>query len=116
ENDGYNRLVLRAGLTWREITMLRAVARYLRQGGTTFSDTYVENALVSYPEVARLLVELFGARFEPGRADEDAAASLVEQIESAVDAVESLDQDQILRNFLCVVQATLRTNYFQRDA
>jgi glutamate dehydrogenase len=116
ENDGYNRLVLAAGLTWREITMLRAVARYLRQGGTTFSDTYVENALVTHEEIARLLVELFGARFDPRRADADAAASLAEQIERAIDAVESLDQDQILRNFLCVVQAMLRTNYYQRDS
>ncbi|MCW3065501.1 MAG: glutamate dehydrogenase, partial [Solirubrobacterales bacterium] len=116
ENDGYNRLVLAAGLTWRQITMLRTVARYLRQGGTAFSDTYVELALVSHPEVARLLIELFGARFEPGRADESAAASLAQQIGSAIDAVESLDQDQILRSFLSVVQATLRTNYYQRDA
>jgi glutamate dehydrogenase len=115
ENDGYNRLVLRAGLTWREVTVLRAVARYLRQAGTTFSDRYVEQALVSHPEVARLLVELFRARFEPTSADTAAAAALVERIERAIDAVESLDQDQILRRFLGVVRAMLRTNYFQPE-
>ncbi len=65
ENDGYNRLVLRARLTWREISILRAVGRYLRQAGTTHSDRYLEQALVSHPDVARLLVELFCARFEP---------------------------------------------------
>jgi glutamate dehydrogenase len=115
ENDGYNRLVLRAGLEWREITVLRAVARYLRQAGTTFSDRYVEQALVAHPQIAGLLVELFRARFELERADGE-AERLVERIEQAIDAVESLDQDRILRNFLDVVQAMLRTNYFQRGA
>jgi glutamate dehydrogenase len=115
ENDGYNRLILRARLTWREISILRAVGRYLRQAGTTFSDRYLEQALVAHPEVARLLVELFRARFEPGRADEAVAADLAHRIEQAIDAVESLDQDQILRTFLGVVQTMLRTNYFQPD-
>jgi glutamate dehydrogenase len=115
ENDGYNRLVLGAPLTWREISILRAVGRYLRQAGTTFSDRYVEQALVAHPEIARLLVDLFRARFEPGRAEEAVAGDLAQRIEQAIDAVESLDQDQILRTFLGVVQAMLRTNYFQRD-
>jgi glutamate dehydrogenase len=115
ENDGYNRLLLRAQLTWREITMLRAVARYLRQAGTTFSDSYVEQALVSEPHVARLLVDLFHARFDPGRADPEAALRIVERIEKAIDAVPSLDQDRILRAFLAILQAMLRTNYFQHS-
>ena len=115
ENDGFNRLLLGADLRWREITVLRAIARYLRQAGTTFSDSYVEQALVAHPEVARLLVELFHARFDPRRADKDAADGLVERIETAIDAVASLDEDRILRNFLNVVQAMLRTSYFQRD-
>ncbi|MEA2428900.1 MAG: glutamate dehydrogenase, partial [Thermoleophilaceae bacterium] len=116
EDDGYNRLLLAAHVDWREITILRAVAKYLRQAGTTFSDSYVEQALVAHPEVARLLVELFRARFEPGHAGVDQAEHIVEQIEQAIDAVESLDRDRILRNFLAVVQAMLRTNYFQRAA
>jgi glutamate dehydrogenase len=115
EDDGYNRLVLRAGLTWREISILRAVGRYLRQAGSTFSDRYVEEALAVHPEVARLLVDLFYARFQPGRAEEAVAADVAERTEQAIDAVESLDQDQILRRFLGVVQAMLRTNYFQSD-
>ncbi len=100
EDDGYNRLLLRAQLTWREITVLRAIARYLRQAGTTFSDTYVEQAVVAHPQVARLLVNLFHARFDPEHADEAGADRIVEQIEHAIDAVESLDQDRILRAFL----------------
>jgi glutamate dehydrogenase len=114
EDDGYNRLLLRAQLTWREITILRAVARYLRQAGTTFSDSYVEQAVVAHPAVARLLVDLFAARFDPERGDVGLADRLVEEIEQAIDAVESLDQDRILRAFLGVMQAMLRTNYYQR--
>ena len=96
--------------------MLRAIGRYLRQAGTTFSDRYVEQALVNHPEVARLLVDLVLARFDPEAADSEAADRLVERIEEQIDAVESLDQDRILRSFLGVVRATLRTNFFQRDA
>ena len=113
ESDGYNRLVLRAGLTWHETTVMRAIGRYLRQAGTTFSDRYVEQAIGTNAAVARLLMDLFRARFEPGRADPAAAERLVQEIEQAIDAVESLDQDRILRNFLDVVQAMLQTNFFQ---
>jgi glutamate dehydrogenase len=113
ENDGYNRLLLGARLRWREIAVLRAIARYLRQAGTTFSDLYVERALVAHPEVARLLIELFSARFDPDLADADAALRIAERIEQEIDAVESLDEDRILRHFLAVVQAMLRTSYYQ---
>jgi glutamate dehydrogenase len=117
ENDGFNALVLRTGLMWREITILRAVARYLRQAGTTFSNHYIERALIAHPDVARSLVELFVARFDPDRErDDEAIEAAVREIEAAIDAVESLDEDRILRYFLDVVRATLRTNYFQRDA
>jgi glutamate dehydrogenase len=112
ENDGYNRLVLRVGLGWREITVLRAIAKYMRQAGTTFSDHYVEEAVCAHPEIAHKLVELFRRRFDPERSERDTRA-LVADIESAIDAVESLDQDQILRSFLGVIQAMLRTNWFQ---
>ena len=115
ESDGYNRLVLAARLSWREIAVLRAIARYLRQAGTMFSDRYVEDALVAHPDVAGMLVELFFARFDPARADEREAKRLSERAEQLIDAVESLDRDRILRNFLGVVQAMLRTNFFQCD-
>jgi glutamate dehydrogenase len=114
ENDAYNRLVLGGALTWREITVLRAIGKYLRQARITYSDRYVEQALVANPEIARLLVALFQARFDPRRADRDEdVVDVAERIEKAIDAVESLDQDQILRMFLAVIQSILRTNYFQ---
>ncbi|MFN2468386.1 MAG: NAD-glutamate dehydrogenase [Gaiellaceae bacterium] len=117
ENDGFNRLVLRAGLTAREITILRAVSKYLRQAGTAFSQDYMEESLAANPEIARLLVELFHARLDPGRAARDEQADrLVAELERLLDAVQSLDEDRILRGFLHVLRAAVRTNYFQRGA
>src|SRR5215207_7211249 len=117
ENDGFNALVLRAGLDWRDVTVLRAVARYLRQAQIAFSDRYMEQALNAHPRVASALVELFRARFDPVRDRAPAAAdAIAREIEEAIDAVESLDEDRILRGFLAVVRAMLRTNYFQPAA
>ena len=112
ENDSYNRLVLGAALTWREITVLRAIGKYLRQARITFSDRYVEQSLVAHPEIARLMVALFQARFDPRRTDREDAEEVAARIEKAIDEVESLEEDQILRMFLDVIRAMLRTNYF----
>ncbi|MBA2359266.1 MAG: NAD-glutamate dehydrogenase [Actinobacteria bacterium] len=115
ENDGFNRLVLRAGLTAAEITILRATSKYLRQAGSTFSQDYMEESLEANPEIARLLVELFYARLDPERAERSEEADrIASAVDEALDAVESLDVDRILRGFLCVVRAVVRTNHFQR--
>ncbi|WP_426566046.1 NAD-glutamate dehydrogenase [Angustibacter sp. McL0619] len=124
ESDGFNGLVLAAGLTWREVSVLRAYTKYLRQAGLTFSQDYVEACLLANVGVARMLVRLFEARFDPdhfgGTADADArvetCAAISEEIEGALDDVASLDHDRILRALLGVVQATLRSSYFQLDA
>ena len=112
EDDGLGALVLEALITGRQVTVLRAINKYLRQGGITFSDRYIERTLLTHPAIARLLVELFEARFDPSRRDTQAAEQLAGAIEQAVDAVESLDEDRILRCFLSVVSAVVRTNYF----
>ena len=115
ENDGFNRLVLLARMTWREITILRAYCKYLRQTGTTFSQDYMEDTLVVNPHIARLLVDLFKTRLDPSRQGEAQAQSerLEAEISKALDAVVSLDEDRILRSYLDVTLATLRTNFFQ---
>ena len=110
EADSLNRLVLTAGLSAREVSVLRAYARYLRQGTSTFSLAYVEQALAAHPRIAALLVRLFFARFE-GPAKEREAI-LAGEISAALDEVQNLDEDRILRSFLAVIQATTRTNYF----
>lgn len=117
ETDGFNRLVLRAQLSGREIAVLRAYSKYLRQTGSLFSQAYMEQSLTSHPQIARLLLNLFRTRFDPEvLKNAQAEAKLVEDIEHALDAVPSLDQDRILRSFLHLIRATLRTNFFQRGA
>ncbi len=125
ESDGFDRLVLLAGLTWRQVVVLRAYAKYLRQTGTTFSQDYIERCLRFNVPITRTLLELFAARFDPEAfegaaaadprrraADEALAATAREQL----DAVASLDHDRILRALLGLIQATLRTNAYQVDA
>ncbi len=115
ENDGFNQLVLSARLSWREVVILRAYSRYLRQAGTSFSQSYMEETLVCNPRIARLLVRLFHTRLDPERVDDKRASRLGEQIELALNDVPSLDEDRILRRLLAAIEATLRTNYYQLD-
>ncbi|MBC7952287.1 MAG: NAD-glutamate dehydrogenase [Rhodospirillaceae bacterium] len=110
ESDGFNKLVLGAGLNWREVVVLRSYAKYLRQAGSTLSQAYVERALADNPVQAAALIALFLARFDPDNARDPAQAE--EAVIAALDRVGSADDDRILRRFLNVIQATLRTNYF----
>src|SRR5580765_1541717 len=123
ESDGFNALVLGAGLSWRQVVILRTVAKYLRQTRGTFSQDHLESTLVANGDIARLLVELWETRFDPssyaGQASSvrDAAVEAVAgKVLAALDGVTSLDQDRIIRAFLAVIQAGLRTNYYQPDA
>lgn len=115
EVDRFNELVMRARLTWQQVVLLRAYAKYLRQVGFPYSQSYIESVLNEHPSTARSLVALFEALFDPrpsspstGRDAQAAAAAVAADI----DALMSLDTDRILRAFASLVQATLRTNYF----
>ncbi|MEU1022605.1 NAD-glutamate dehydrogenase [Streptomyces sp. NPDC005900] len=116
EVDGFNSLVLRAGLNWRQAMVLRAYAKYLRQAGAMFSQDYMEDTLRNNVHTTRLLVSLFEARMSPDRqrAGTELTDGLLEELDGALDQVASLDEDRILRSFLTVIKATLRTNFFQR--
>lgn len=116
ENDGFNSLVLGAGLNWRQAMVLRAYAKYMRQAGSTFSQDYMEDTLRNNVHTTRLLVSLFEARMSPGRqsAGTELTDGLLEELDGALDQVASLDEDRILRSFLTVIKATLRTNFFQQ--
>jgi glutamate dehydrogenase len=116
EDDRLNTLVLSAALTGRQVTIVRAVAKYLRQAGIPFSNSYMEGTLIAHPEIAKLLVELFCARLDPDARDDARAESAAARLNGAIDAVASLDEDRILRNFLAVIGAILRTNFFVTDA
>ena len=118
EDDGFNALVLDAHLSWRQVMVLRAYAKYLRQGGTRFSHAYIERVLRSNTTVTRLLVRLFESRFDPARQAGQAERSeaITEEIRGELDDVAVLDHDRVLRAYLGLILATLRTNFFADQA
>lgn len=119
ESDGFNRLVLSAGLHWRQALVLRAVCRYLLQTGLPFSQRYMENVLAGHRDLAARLVWTFEARFDPRLSSQTRISqlrALVAEIGEALEQVSNSDEDRILRAFHAVMLATLRTNHYQRDA
>lgn len=114
ESDGFNRLVLAAGLSGREVTILRAYAKYMRQTGVTFSQSYIEETLSRYPELAALLFSLFQQRFSPKfKQDPKQQQKLHQQLIEELDKVANLDDDRIIRRYMEMIEATLRTNFYQ---
>ena len=118
EDDDFNRLVVGALLPAAEIVILRAYAKYMRQIGFALSQAFIRATLAAHPQLARRLVELFKARFDPGardgadaRADEHVAA-----IEAALEDVDNLSEDRVLRLYMALILATTRTNYWRRGA
>lgn len=122
ESDGFNALVIRAGLTWRQVGLLRAIARYLLQTGGSWGQRSLESALVGHQGIARDVVDLFETRFDPDRFDGDpdgreaAEVAVIDRIETALEDVTSLEHDRVVRAFVGVVRAALRTSYFVTDA
>jgi glutamate dehydrogenase len=118
EDDAFNRLVVQGGVDWRDVALLRALCKYLRQVGIRYSEAYMADSLVAHADLVGMLVELFHARFDLTRRatsveDQTRAAF---QLERGLEAVPSLDDDRILRALDALVQATVRTNFFQPDA
>ncbi|WP_327113490.1 NAD-glutamate dehydrogenase [Nocardia sp. NBC_01730] len=116
EADGLNELVLRARLPWRAVSILRTYAKYLQQTGFPYSQANICRVLLTYPDVARLFVDLFAARFDPDIVSAEHASGLETQVHGRIDEVVSLDADRILRAILGLIKATLRTNYYVTDA
>jgi glutamate dehydrogenase len=114
EVDGMNRLVTRAALAWDDVAILRAYRQYRAQAGTPYTASTVNEALVANPAIARRLVELFALRFGPERASTPAARvdEARASVYSACDAVERLDHDRVLRGFVGLLDATVRTNRY----
>ncbi|KXI29053.1 NAD-glutamate dehydrogenase [Paraglaciecola hydrolytica] len=116
EDDPFNRLVLGAGLTGRKVTILRAYAKYMRQIGSSFSRDYIANTLANYPEIAKLLVDLFNLRYNPKiKQSPKKEETLLGVIKEQIDTVSNLDDDRIIRRYLDLILATLRTNFYQAD-
>lgn len=117
ENDGFNQLVLSAGLDWRQVSVLRTYAKYFKQIAFTFSQDYIETALNNNASIAKKIVELFEIRFHPEKIDnrEENFNILTKEILSDLDNVANLDEDKIIRQYVQAITATLRTNYYQLD-
>ena len=118
ENDDFNRLVVAARLPEDEIVVLRAYAKYMRQIGFPLSQAFVETTLAGHPHIARMLVDLFRLRFDPqlSASSRTQALAKIQQIDDALDRVESLSEDRVLREYLSLILATTRTNHWRRDA
>ncbi|HEV7440032.1 MAG TPA: NAD-glutamate dehydrogenase [Methylobacterium sp.] len=118
ESDGYNRLILEAGLDWRDTALMRALGRYLRQLRIRYGQDYLAATLSRHGALTARVAALFRARFDPAaEGDRDAAQGAIRaEIETALAEVTSLDEDRILRRFVNLVEAAIRTNFYQRDA
>ncbi|MGG5752483.1 NAD-glutamate dehydrogenase [Zafaria sp. Z1313] len=116
ESDGFDRLILKEGLRSRQVAILRSYAKYLRQLGMANSYGFIADTLLANPEVAKGLVALFESTFDPGLDDADRAGRIAaarDGLDAALEQVPTLDADRLLRRFVNVIDATLRTNYFQ---
>ncbi|MDH4180752.1 MAG: NAD-glutamate dehydrogenase, partial [Betaproteobacteria bacterium] len=116
ESDDFNRLVLAARLSADEVTVLRAYARYSRQLGFPLSQAFVEATLAAHPAIASQLVRLFRLRFDPSAADAETERRQVRAIELALEKVANLNEDRVLRQYVALILATTRTNFWRRDA
>ncbi|MGY1856115.1 NAD-glutamate dehydrogenase [Modestobacter sp. SYSU DS0290] len=117
EDDGLNALVLLAGLTWRQVAVLRAYVQWLRQGGLPFGQDYLQQTLAAHPRIVARLVALFETRFHPDRAAgrESRTEALVTSLTEAIGEVASLDADRVLTALLAAVRATVRTTAYTAD-
>ncbi|HCC24598.1 MAG TPA: NAD-glutamate dehydrogenase, partial [Holosporales bacterium] len=117
ENDGFNRLIIRAKFTWRECQLIRAYAKYIRQLRVTFSQIYMEEVLAKSPHVCHLLIQLHTFLFCPDCKEDRIRAKeeILLRINTLLDEVKNLDEDRILRKFVNVITSTLRTNYYQLE-
>ena len=116
ESDSFDRLVLREGMHWRQVVVLRAYAKYMRQMGNTNSFEFISDTLLGNPDVTRALTGLFAARFDPALSDAERLFrqdQVSAELDAAIENVATLDADRVLRTFANLIRATLRTNYFQ---
>lgn len=111
EDDRFNQLTLRLGLDWREVSMLRAYAKYLQQARFTPTPSFIRDTLAAHPAIAQMFVRLFHAKFDPAAHSAETASSLITDIKQALEGVTSLAEDEVLRRYLNLLESTLRTNY-----
>ncbi|MAZ76063.1 MAG: glutamate dehydrogenase [Micavibrio sp.] len=114
ENDSLNKLAFMAQISWRDIMILRSYVHYLRQTGSAFSLPYMESAITTYPAIAKLIVSLFKEKFDPNKKSRK-IKSIIEKIKQELEDVDALDHDRIIHSIMGIVNASLRTNFYQTD-
>ena len=115
DNDALNTLTILSRQNWNQVFMLRAYVKYLKQVGVAYSQSYIIDSMLRYPKISSLMVKYFESRFSPGiakRQREKMMSALENDFQSALDSVEKLDDDRILRRVFHTIKATVRTNYF----
>ena len=116
ERDDFNRLVTAARLPAEEIVILRAYSKYLRQIGFPLPLRFIEATLGNNPVIARQLIHLFMRRFDPAApASADAETEITKEIRASLEQVQNLNEDRVLRQFLALIRATIRTNFWRVD-
>lgn len=116
ESDSFDRLVLREGMSWRQIVVLRAYAKYMRQMGNTNSFEFMADTLLANPEVTKGLSALFEARFDPALTElerSERQEKVRAELAASIESVATLDADRVLRTFTNLIESTLRTNFYQ---
>jgi glutamate dehydrogenase len=116
ENDTFNKLLLGTRLDWREIALLRAYARYMKQIGFKLREEFIAETLGRYLGITNRIVDLFKARFQPGSQDAEKFEKISARIDEALNDVDNLNEDKIVRQYVALIKATLRTNFYQKDA
>ncbi|BBA34882.1 NAD-glutamate dehydrogenase [Methylocaldum marinum] len=121
DKDALNGLLLLTGLSWREIDVFRAYRNYYFQLGSRFGRFRFHQALLNNPKTALLLFHYFESRFKPdgrwidlGRREDEAMLPIRMELGSALNEVEDSNEDRILRDLFNLIDATLRTNFYQR--
>ncbi|MFT6101669.1 MAG: glutamate dehydrogenase [Candidatus Endobugula sp.] len=117
DNDFFNGLVISANINWRDVSMLRTYAAYMKQIVSPFSKRAITRSLMSYPHIAQQLVDLFYQRFDPSKDSKSRnknCHTINKQLEDDFESVSNLNDDRILRQYLALINATMRTNYFQK--
>ncbi len=116
ESDGFNKLVIAANMNIDTINIVRSYSKYLKQIKYRYSQSFIENTLVSHVNLTKMLIDMFVSMHHPEHNNTTLTHDIIENIHKSLESVKNIDDDNIIRRFLLLIKATLRTNYFQVDA
>jgi glutamate dehydrogenase len=115
-DDPLNALILEGGMSAREVEVLRCLRNHLLQLRTHYNVETVNQAFLRNTAATTAIYRFFAAKFDPVLGDDRKGAidARGKDAQTALDAIESLQDDEILRGLSGLVNAALRTNAFQK--